>query len=218
MKLQTHCPSQRRLFLSSELSASSHLSSISVEHFKKQPPKQLMSQNSLRNLRRRRGVRIAEEENEVFFNADDLNEEEIAAAWYTVEEMEVFRQETEQLANKMLGKHSPWKRSIQKAYEQLSMGLHTCTSDKDNIDQLLPVWNFPVSGLTRGLEKYMLFRHERLVRRIRQYQRVQYCTMTLDCRERDRSWHIATASRRETHPSRLFAHFVARVAVTNEQF
>uniref|UniRef100_A0A7S3LC55 Uncharacterized protein n=1 Tax=Amphora coffeiformis TaxID=265554 RepID=A0A7S3LC55_9STRA len=197
------CPSRRRLLR--EISSSSHLSSISVENFKKQP-KQLIPQESLRSLRRRRGVCIAEEENEVFFNADDLSEEEIAAAWYTCEEMENFRQETEQLANKMLSKHSPWKRSIQKVYQQLATG--SCT----DMDQLVQDCSFPVSGLTRGLEKHMLLPHELNVRRIRQYQQVQYWVTTLDCREHDRSLHIVTASRRESQPSRMFAHFVALIA------
>ena len=200
MKLITRCPSQRRLLR--ELSTSSHLSSISVENIKPE----LIPQESLRSLRRRRGVCIAEEENEVYFNADDLSEEEIEAAWYTVGEMEAFREETLQLATKMLGKHSPWKRAIQIAYQQLATG--TCT----DIERLVETCNFPVSGLTRGLEKHVLLPNERTMRRTRQRQQVQHWTATLDCREHDRALHIVTASRRESQPSRLFAHFVARVA------
>ena len=153
---------------------------------------------------KRSRVQFDEFENEVYFNHDDLEPDEIDAYWYSSEEIDAMRQETEQLAAQVLASSEESKGKIQRAYSSLVWG----SSDRDNVQLIMKTRKYIVHDMV-GLEKHLLFPRERQLRVANLRQQVAYWSNTLDCRESDRWDRMRVASERESRPFRLFAVYVA---------
>lgn len=164
----------------------------------------------------RRRVCFAQDDNEVYFNPDDLEPHEIAAAWYSDAEIETMRAATQQLADQLLQASSSdnaRKRKIQRAYTSfcaVSPSSSSSSSIVSDVDLIVTACQYMTADLPTGLEKYLLLPRERELRAARLRRDVHYWTVTsIDCRESDRANQLRLASERASRPARLFAFFVA---------
>lgn len=150
----------------------------------------------------RRQVCFAEDENEVYFNHDDLEDHEIQAAWYSEQEIDAMRNDTDQLAAHLLQTSDARKRKIQRAYRSFCGGAA-------DVDLILQSCQYICTDMPLGMEKYLLLPRERELRNTRLHKIVQYWTTTIDCRESDRYAKLRGSCERESRPNRLFAFYTA---------
>lgn len=197
MKLVTNCshvPSRRPL-LRHDSSASTD-SCLNVHHQFKVPS------NSRRLVH---SVRFNDDNNEVYFNPEDLTSEEIDAAWYSDEDMDYFRFEMSQLVEQLI--HTGRCRSFQRAY------LGFCGANSVKAAQsVMEHSKIAVSDITRGMESYMLLQKEKHARKVHLMEQVQYWSATRKYAKQAACQKMVKSCCYISLPDRLFAYYVAKVA------
>lgn len=158
----------------------------------------------------RRRAYIDESQNEVYFNHEEMTEEEIDATWYTAEDKASFRAQTNALVEKLAQKQGmgSWTRSVRKAYR----GFEQATSFQD-VQLIKQNWNLNVSPKNRGLEFRVLNNQQtRDTRRTDVLRQVEF----LSTLSSDQTEYMREICRLDSRADRLFAYSLAKLAAGKE--
>ena len=208
-----HYPSTRRPYpvLVRQSSSSSTGSSFSVEQGKAALVNSVTRRQGQRYpAAARHRVCFDESQNEVYFNHEDLTEEEIDAAWYTAKDKVRFHAQTNALVEKLAQKQGTgsWTRSIRRAYQ----GFEQATSFQD-VQLIKQNWNLTVSPKSRGLEFRVLNnQRSRDKRRTAVLRQVEF----LSTLSSDQTEYIREICRLDSRADRLFAYSLAKLAAGKE--